>query len=185
VCNFSAYSDAELIEASAGDADAFRELYNRYAARLHRFFARRGVSTDSAVDLVAETFAQAWSSRKRYRDLAGGSAGPWLFVIARRVLLTSVRRGVLERRALERLQVEWRISSGQVPGPDALAGIDDDVELAIAELPLAHRRALELRVLSGLSYAAISHELGCSAVAARIRVSRGLAHLRAQLDGRN
>ena len=35
----------------------------------------------------------------RFRDEAGGSAGPWLFAIARHVVLASVERGRIERRA--------------------------------------------------------------------------------------
>jgi RNA polymerase sigma factor (sigma-70 family) len=175
-------SDAALILAAADDADAFRELYQRYSERLNGFFVRRGISRDGAVDLVAETFAQAWTSRRRFRDLAGGSAGPWLFTIARRVLIASVQRGTLERRALERLSVDWPVSEQGVDA-SVLDGLDADLEAALRDLPEAHRQALELRVLDGLAYATVADRLSCSALAARIRVSRGLARLRTQLEG--
>src|SRR6478752_6466192 len=57
----------------------------------------------AAHDLTAETFAEAWTARTRFRDDRDGSAAPWLFAIARHVLAASVRRGRLERRACERL----------------------------------------------------------------------------------
>jgi DNA-directed RNA polymerase specialized sigma24 family protein len=80
-------SDAELIFAAGKDPDQFRLLYDRYAERMHGFFWRRTGDREAALDLTAETFAQAWISKRRFRDLAGGSAGPWLFTIAKRLLI--------------------------------------------------------------------------------------------------
>jgi RNA polymerase sigma factor (sigma-70 family) len=175
-------SDAQLVAAARDDPEAFRCLYDRYAGRLHAFFARRTGSRDAALDLTAETFAQAWISRRRFRDLAGGNAGPWLFTIARRVLIASVKRRHLERSALERLQVEHR-GTEVVPDERWLNGLDEDLAAALETLPREQRRALELRVVGGLSYARVAERLGCSPTAARIRVSRGLARLRARLEG--
>jgi RNA polymerase sigma factor (sigma-70 family) len=177
-------SDAALIQAAGRDPDAFRVLYDRYSPRLHRFFVRRGVGDDAAVDMTAETFAQAWVSRHRFRDLAGGSAGPWLFIIARRLLISSVARGRIESQMLERLRVEWS-PSAQAVDPDWLDGLDAEIDAALEELPIPYRAALELRVLRGLPYSSVGRELGCTASAARIRVSRSLARLRAQLEGSN
>src|SRR5215216_7920375 len=92
-------TDAELLAAARTDPTAFRTLYDRYAARVLRYHERRTADADAAHDLTAETFAQAWLSRTRFRDEAGGSAAPWLFAIARHVLLASVRRRALERSA--------------------------------------------------------------------------------------
>src|SRR4029079_4436688 len=83
-------SDAELLVAARSDASAFRELYERYAARIHGYHLRRPQDAHAAHALTAETFAQAWLSRARFRDEAGGSAGPGLFGIRRHVLLVSV-----------------------------------------------------------------------------------------------
>lgn len=181
----SRVSDAQLIAASTDDPNAFRHLYDRYAQRLHRFFLRRTGEADAALDLTAETFAQAWVSKRRFRDLAGGSAGPWLFTIARRVLLASVARGRLETTMLERLRVELPTNAAGHAVPEArwLDDMDVDLEAALAGLPKSQRRALELRILSGLPYAAIASHLGCTPTAARIRVSRSLAWLRTQLEG--
>jgi DNA-directed RNA polymerase specialized sigma24 family protein len=84
-------SDAELLAAAGSDSRAFRELYDRHAARLHSFFRQRTADDDIALDLTAETFAQAWFSRRRFRDRRDGSAAPWLFGIARNVLHRSVQ----------------------------------------------------------------------------------------------
>jgi DNA-directed RNA polymerase specialized sigma24 family protein len=83
-------SDAALLAAARTDSGAFRELYDRYADRVLGYHLRRSRDDDAAHELTAETFAQAWLVRARFRDECGGSAGPWLFGIARNVLLASV-----------------------------------------------------------------------------------------------
>ena len=79
-------SDAELIRLAQEDAAAFGQVYERYSARVFDFHLRRCGDEHAALDLTAETFAQAWLSRRSFLDLAGGSAGPLLFGIARNVL---------------------------------------------------------------------------------------------------
>jgi RNA polymerase sigma-70 factor (ECF subfamily) len=61
-------SDAELLRAARSDPAAFRELYERHAVQIHGLHLRRTRDADAAHDLTAETFAQAWLSRRRFRD---------------------------------------------------------------------------------------------------------------------
>jgi len=146
---------------------------------------RRTGSNEAALDLTAETFAQAWIGRRRFRDQAAGTAGPWLFTIARRVLMHSVTRRQLETTMLERLQVELpsRHQADATPDETWLDGLAADMQAALDGLPHEQRRSVELRVLADLPYSRIASRLGCTPTAARIRVSRGLATLRARLEG--
>jgi DNA-directed RNA polymerase specialized sigma24 family protein len=93
-------TDAKLLRASA-DGAAFAELYRRHAPTVHTWFRRR--LEWAASDLTAETFAQAWLGRRRFRDERDGSALPWLLGIARNVLRDSVRRNRIETRARAKL----------------------------------------------------------------------------------
>jgi RNA polymerase sigma-70 factor (ECF subfamily) len=172
-------NDAELLRAD--DASAFRELYDRYAGSVHGFHLKRCRDEQAAHDLTAETFAQAWLSRRRFRDEAQGVAGPWLFGIARNVLLTSVRRGRLEQQACERLGLLDALDRPAQTTPEEawIAGIDDvDV---LKELPWGQRDALELRVVHDLDYAEVARRLDTTPAAARVRVTRALAALRNQM----
>src|SRR5215831_6616953 len=81
-----AKTDVELLHAARTDSAAFRALYERHATAVHSFQLRRSGDREAAYDLTAETFAQAWLSRFRFRDEAAGSARPWLMTIARNVL---------------------------------------------------------------------------------------------------
>jgi RNA polymerase sigma-70 factor (ECF subfamily) len=173
-------TDAELLAAARTDAAAFRSLYDRYAARVLRYHERRTEDADAAHDLTAETFAQAWLSRGRFRDEAGGSAGPWLFAIARHVLLASVRKRALERTAAQRLGLELS-GTGAEPDETWLDGLDE----ALADLPEGQREAIRLRVVDDLAYEQVAASLGTTPEAARVRVHRGLASLRNRLSPRS
>jgi RNA polymerase sigma factor (sigma-70 family) len=174
-------SDAALLAAARADPDAFRELYDRYVRQIHDYFVRRTGDAEASFDLTAETFAQAWLMRARFRDELGGTAGPWLFGIARNVLLMSLRRGQLERRATERLGVAERLdvphdAAGIAPDDSWADGADELLDA----LPPAQREAVRLRVVHDLAYEQVAVALGTTASAARVRVHRGLAALRSR-----
>jgi RNA polymerase sigma-70 factor (ECF subfamily) len=173
-------SDAALLRASRTDTAPFRELYERYAGPVYGFHLRRTRDEHVALDFTAETFAQAWLARRRFRDEAGGSAGPWLYGIARNLLAQSVRKRSIELAACERLGVLNRLEhepASVEPTDDWLEGLDE----ALDELPEGQRHAVELRVLEDLDYERVAERLGTTPAAARVRVTRGLGHLRQRL----
>lgn len=172
-------TDAELLARARSDPAAFRALYDRYAAAIHGYHLRRTRNAEAALDLTAETFAQAWTARGRFADARNGSAGPWLYGIARHVLLVSVRRGRLEQRACERLGLLAGLDRPPAEPQEAwLDGLDE----AFADLPEAQREAIRLRVIDDLGYDEVADRLATTEEAARARVSRGLATLRTQLS---
>ncbi len=173
-------SDAELLVAARSDAGAFRELYERHAARIYGYHLRRSQDPHAAHDLTAETFAQAWLSRARFRDEARGSAGPWLFGIARHVLLVSVRQRRLERGASERLGV--LDAAGREPLPEPGEAWLDGLDEALAHLPEAQQDAIRLRIVDDLGYDEAAARLETTPQAVRARVSRGLSTLRKHLS---
>ncbi|MGH3407667.1 MAG: RNA polymerase sigma factor, partial [Streptosporangiaceae bacterium] len=72
--------DAAIIERSWREPERFALLFDRHAARIHRYVARR-VGREVADDLVAETFLAAFAKRRGYFT-AYRDAGPWLYGIA-------------------------------------------------------------------------------------------------------
>jgi RNA polymerase sigma factor (sigma-70 family) len=172
----SGVSDAELIRAAGSDAAAFGVLYERHALRVYGWCRRR--LEWAASDLTAETFAQAWLSRGRFRDEHGGSALPWLIGIARNVLRETIRRDRVETRARERLGLPLDLAA-----EEGYADVEDRLSprLALAaaldQLPDHERNALELRVVDELSYDQVAERLAIRPAAARLRVSRALRRL--------
>ncbi len=157
-------------------------LYDRHAAALLRFFARRTYQPDAAVDLMAETFAAAFADRRRFRGAGEDAEAAWLYGIARHRLADWRRRGRVERRALGRLGVDVRpLTDAEYDRIEELAGLDDlsaRVRDGLAGLSDEHRDALRLRVVEEREYADVARALGITEQTARARVSRALAALR-------
>jgi RNA polymerase sigma-70 factor (ECF subfamily) len=178
-------TDAQLIQAARRDADAFGELYERHVRAIARWFAAR-TSPRLAGELTAETFAQAALSLRRFRDEADGSAAPWLYGIARNVLRRSLEKERVETAARQRLGVPVRSYDAGLDEVDSrldAAGMRPALEEALERLPRAQRDALELRIVRALAYGEVARALGCSEVAARIRVTRALGTLSRLLKG--
>ena len=68
----------------------------------------------------------------------------------------------------------------EVAGPDRTSSVDDRAELhlLLSRLPRQQRAAIVLRYYLDLADDEIGREIGCSAVAARSYISRGLTSLR-------
>ena len=180
-------SDEELLTASATCPDVFVDFYDRVLPSLLAYFARRTFDAQVAADLTAETLAEAFASRRRFRARGDGSATAWLHTIAARKLARYLRRMHVEDAARRRLGMERiELGSDDVDRIEALidfAHVGREVRAAFDALRSDQREALRLRVIEGRSYRDVAHTLGCSEQTARARVSRGLRRLAAQLDG--
>ena len=173
-------SDAELLRGTRRDPERFGQFFDRYYAEVSEFFWVRTADVEVAADLTAETFAAALEGLDRF-DGSRGTAAGWLFGIADKQLRQLLRRGRVDRRSRDRLHLDpIPFDEGGYERVEALSEIRRLVEplaAALAALPEAVRRAIELRVLDQLEYATVAQRLGCSQGAARVRVSRGLKQL--------
>jgi RNA polymerase sigma-70 factor (ECF subfamily) len=164
--------DATLIRRSLADGEQFARLYDRHAASLHRYAARR-LGAEAAEDVVAETFLAAFRARRRY-DLARPDAMPWLFGI--------LTREVSRRRRTERNH--YRLLAATPPDLPQ-AGPADDVAAAVtaraARVPLARalaalkpadRDVLLLVAWADLTYAEVADALGVPVGTVRSRLNR-------------
>ena len=167
-------------------SNAFIALYERDAETVLLFFTRRTFDVEVALDLTAETFAQAWRGWSRVRLDSVEEVRGWLFTIARRQLGHYLRRGRVERRALRQIGVS-------IPALDdeAIAEIERAAELGGVRAVLAaelrklgenQRHALQLRIVEELPYPEVARRLGTTEPAARARVSRGLRALAVALE---
>ena len=176
-------TDAQLIHEARKDADAFGELYRRHATAIHAFLRSRSPAP-VALELTAETFAQAALSVGRFRDRANGSAAPWLHGIAKNLLRRYLEWQRIDSRARERLGVERPADEMERVDERVTADLlRPELTLALASLPREQRDAVGLRVVEELPYAQVATRLGCSELAARLRVSRALGAMARMMEG--
>jgi RNA polymerase sigma-70 factor (ECF subfamily) len=178
-------TDARLIRDARRDPEALAELYRRHAERIH-VWLRGQVAPHVAADVLAETFAQAALSLRRFRDPGDGSALPWLYGIAKNLLRRYWERERVDRSARARLgmpETSYDADLGRQEERDRVERMRPGLVAALATLPPGQRRALELRVIEELPYAEVASSLSCSEGAARIRVTRALGSLSQRLKG--
>lgn len=173
-------TDAELLLASRDDTDAFAVFYRRHAEDILRYFARRTLDPEVAAELTAESFAEAFASRRSYRD-EGVDGVAWLYGIARHQLGRFFRAGSVHAAARRKLgMLERELASEDFERIEELVDFEPLREAlieALDALPVHQQTAVRLRIVEGKTYDDVAGELGCSADNARQRVSRGLRRL--------
>jgi RNA polymerase sigma-70 factor (ECF subfamily) len=170
------------------EPEGFVALYRREAEFVLMFCTRRVLDAETALDLTAETFAQAFRGRASFRGSTRPEARAWLLTIARRQIAGYLRRGSLDRRALRRLAIQTpALDPGQTEEIERRAGaaaIRAELSEQLTRLNDDQRAALRLRVVEQRSYEEVARSLGITEATARARVSRGLRALATSLEPR-
>jgi RNA polymerase sigma-70 factor, ECF subfamily len=165
----------------AGDRreDRFKRLYDTERARLIAYALRRTHSPDDAVDVTAEVFTVAWAKLDEIPE--SDSQTYWLYAVSRRILANRHRKELNQSDALERLQAHAKLSSlfssrSEELG-DSMAGIE-----ILSDLSEPDREILMLAGWEGLVASELACTLGCSPLAARIRLHRARSRLSAAMS---
>jgi RNA polymerase sigma-70 factor (ECF subfamily) len=136
------------------DSDDIEDLFARHARQLLAFFTRRRFDAEAAVELMAETFADAFASRKRCRANTSEEAVAWLYGIGHARLTDWLRRAIVKRKALSQLGIDTpTMTDEQLERIDEVAGTERlRAEVAGRLLTVApdHQTALRLRVVEEL-----------------------------------
>jgi len=181
-----AHGLASSLTRARREPSAVGGFYAAPCRELLAFLAPRTFDVEVARDLTAETFAQAFEHRRRFRGSTDAEASGWLFGIARHQLSRYARKGVVERKAIERLSIQLPAVSeedyGRIAELAGLAQLRDRVAAGFGELSDDQRDALRLRVIDERPYAEVALTLGISEQTARARVSRALRSLADAID---
>jgi RNA polymerase sigma factor (sigma-70 family) len=168
-------SDVELLDAwAAGDGEAGRMFYGRYAARVARFFSSK--TRDDAADLVQRTFLKCLESCRKGAEV--GNPAAMLFAIARNELYDTFRR------KKDRFTPEVSSIEDLRTGASQLLARGEQQRLLLLSLhriPLEHQIALELYYWEGLSVEDVARVLSVTKSAAMSRIHRARELLREQM----
>ena len=176
----SADSDADLARrATAGEAEAFGVLYDRYVDAVYRYVFYRVRNEAEAEDVTSDVFLKALRAMPRYQPRQPFLA--WLYRIA--------RNSVIDRARRQRPQVPFedlRLHPGAdriVDPNEQLDRISDSAELraAIARLTPLQQDVIVLRYVEGLGTGEIARLLGRRDGTVRGIEVRALGALRAAL----
>ncbi len=156
----------------------FEALYRRYAADLYRFSLYLCGNVSDAEDIVAETFARAWTAPGAIRH---ETVKAYLFAITRNCYHDRGRQ--IRRRGEVELEQDF---CSQRPGPEAASQARAELDHVLQRLkafPEVDRAALLLRAVEGMPYEEIAATLQISVGAAKVKVHRTRAKLAALMSG--
>jgi RNA polymerase sigma-70 factor (ECF subfamily) len=174
-------SDVDLLRLmTAGDEDAFAELYRRRQGGLYRFALQMSGSPAIAEDVTQETFIVLIRSAERY-DPERGSLAAYLYGIA--------RNHVLRRLEQDRVFVPLADSTDEGVTPPAMIAEGDplgdltrgemiqSLRDSILALPAHYREVVVLCELHEMSYIEAANIVGCAVGTVRSRLHRARALL--------
>lgn len=130
-----------------------------------------------AEDVTSATFERAMRDWRRY-DPAKGRPGVWLIEIARRQALDHLRSEGRRRRREERFAAT---EPRTAPEP-RVAGIPDDMRVAMTALSEAERELVALRIVLGVDTAETARITGTTPSAVSTTLHRALGKLRTRLQ---
>jgi RNA polymerase sigma-70 factor, ECF subfamily len=145
--------------------------FRRHYQDVYWFLRRRIRDPQRAEELTQDVFAAAAAGLPDARE-GDPPVLAWLYTVARRRFVDETRR---QRREVSVDLPETRGSTDY--GPFVARALRD----ALGELPRGQSRVIVLKLLRGLTFAEIGHEIGLSEAAAKMRFRRALEALREEL----
>jgi RNA polymerase sigma-70 factor (ECF subfamily) len=174
-------SDAALLARVANaDRDAFEVLYHRYVRSVFGLALRRLRDRAEAEEVTQEAFTAVWRSAQSYRP-ERGSAGGWLYTVARNAVVDRLRRNGRTETTAELPEL-----ASPEGGPDEQAEQAYTawrVHRALEELNTKEREVIELAYWSGLSQSEVASFLGQPLGTVKTRTRSALARLAEVLEG--
>jgi len=177
---------ARTRQLGAGDAEAFRHLFDTYFDRLYRYVFRYLQSGDESQDVVHDVFLQIWRQRRRIgleRDLR-----TYLYATARNHALDLLKHRKVEQRFRESRAAALAAEQGIGSAPDPESELEARelaaaIQKAIDTLPRRQREVLQLRWQGLLSYDEVAKLLNISPKTVAVHLARAFQHLRQSLPG--
>lgn len=178
-----AMTDLLLRVARLGDGEAFRNLFDHYAPRIKAFMMRQGADAATAEELAQETLLVVWRKAALYSS-DKGSAGTWIFTIARNLRIDRLRREF----AWQELPRGHEEEASSDPTPDEqLLGAEAQVGIrsALSQLPADQLEVVQLSFIDGLSHSEIAERLALPVGTVKSRMRLAYQKLRSAVEELN
>lgn len=171
-----------------GDQQAFTELYDELAARVHGTVLRVLRDRSQAEEVTQEVFVELWRIAPRY-DPSRGSPAAWATTIAHRRAVdrvrseqsTRARDGREAARAEATADVTADVTADRVVDREFAEFERGRVRRALDRLTEVQRQALELAYFNGYTYREVAVLLDLPEGTVKTRIRDGMIRLRDEL----
>ena len=177
-----------MLRVRDGDEVAFRELVEKYQARLVGILTHLVSDRETAQDLAQDVFLRVYRARERYVPTAKFST--WLFTITHNVAINSLRKSSRRKEInlvsspsgsmpVRPLEIMAKEKSGLMPARQLLNSEMETVMMAaIEQLGERQRIATMLSKFEGMSYLEIGETMGLTTQAVKSLLSRARNNLK-------
>lgn len=175
-----ASSDAAIVtRVLRGNAEAFRELVDRYRDQYARYALHMLGNREDAEEALQDAFTRAYRSLPRCEDPE--RFGAWLFrILVNRCRTAGTRRG---RRARTFVTDEAALLGASEEHPEDRTAWREEIDRALEQLRPEQREAFLLKYVEELGYDEMSRMTGVGVSALKMRVMRACERLRDLLSG--
>ena len=170
-----ASSDAAIVaRVLRGNAEAFRELVDRYRDQYARYALHMLGNREDAEEALQDVFTRAYRSLARCEDPE--RFGAWLFrILVNRCRTAGTRRG---RRARTFVTDDAALLGASEEHPEDRAAWREEIDRALQQLRSEQREAFLLKYVEELGYDEMSRMTGVGVSALKMRVMRACERLR-------
>ena len=173
---------AALLRRSArGDEQAFAELYDLTAARVHGLVLRVVRDPAQAEEVTQEVYLEVWRTSSRF-DPDRGSVESWLLTLAHRRAVDRVRAAEASHRRDTTFLEQHREVDHDATAEAATAALEAArVRQALDGLTEVQREAVQLAYFGGYTHTEVADLLDLPVGTAKTRIRDGLIRLRDQM----
>lgn len=169
------------------DAEAFGQLYDRYAPKIYRYVYFKVATATEAEDLTAEVFLKTWEYVLRHgqeKDKRIQNFRAFVYQLARNLIVDHYRRKA-ERYLLVDETTLNNVPEAPERNPYAVAAVGSDIEImnqALRGLKDDYRELIILRYIEELSTSEIATIVGKNSGAVRVSLHRAMSALREEMS---
>ncbi len=167
--------------AAAGDAPAFRSLYDATSAKLFGIILRILHERGEAEDVLQEVYTTVWRKAAEF-DASRASPVTWMATIARNRAIDRLRSRA--SRPSSPLEAAADVRDERATAEDLMVAGDEArrVTAALAQLDTRHAAAIRSTYFEGLTYEALAEREGVPVGTLKSWVRRGLIRMKGELS---
>ncbi|HEX2788526.1 MAG TPA: RNA polymerase sigma factor [Ignavibacteria bacterium] len=165
-----------IIQASQKDQSAFKKLFDKYSGKIYAFSLRLTMNTESAEEIVQETFIKAWNKLESFRFESKFST--WLFGIAYNEFL-------MHNRSKNKRDEKFVLADmNELLNIKTVFNFDTniDIEKAISKLPEQAKAVFVLHEIEGYKHNEIAEMINIQEGTSKAHLNRARKILREELS---
>jgi len=153
-------SEKEFQLFKTGDHSSFQRVFNLFHKQVFSYLFAFTKSKEDTEELVQESFVSLFTNRNNILHKEG--IYPYLFVIAKRMLISDFRKKIVRSKYQSHLSLTWNEQTLETQELLDEKDLCLTLERLMETLPIKEQEVFRLSKLQGLSYQEIAEQSGTS-----------------------